>query len=126
MTAQFILAHGIKKLQPEERGGKGGYLKNDALYSMATTSTMKTQGLTAHRALDDAKAEILLVTELPDVGAAFFGDSPRIKFGIPLEAVTRYHKHMRKKHHRFREGLETRPAQGSACRALKKKVGMTW
>jgi hypothetical protein len=106
-TARVIPEYGIKKLQPEGRGGKGGYLKNDALYSMATTSTMKDQGLTAHRALDDAKAERVWVTKLPEVGAAFFGDSPRLKCGISLEAVTRYHEQY-KKHRRFREGLEGR------------------
>jgi hypothetical protein len=104
-TARVIPEYGIKKLQPEGRGGKGGYLKNDALYSMATASTMKDQGLTAHRALDDAKAERVWVTELPEVGAAFFGDSPRLKCGISLAAVTRYHEQY-KKHRRFRESLE--------------------
>ena len=104
--ARFIPQHGLVTLQHEKTddlGGPstfGGYLKNEVLYSMVTGgATMAENGLTAHRALDDAKAERAWL-RLEAVTEALYGSSPRLQCAVSL-ASFRVYSEQYEKHHAF-------------------------
>jgi len=95
-SARIIPLHKITSLQ-KQKTGKGdtitysGYQSNEMLFRLANESKgMKECGLTLHKALDDAKAERIWLTKLPQLTQALYGDNPRLQCGVSLRKFQIY------------------------------------
>ena len=97
--ARIIPKYGITALQHAKpgKGSKAGttvyhqYLNNDALYARATGGRdMQANGLTAHRATDDAKAERTWLKRLPELTAIMFGAEKK-PCGVTMAQYRAYH-----------------------------------
>ena len=97
--ARIIPKYGITALQHAKpgKGSKAGttvyhqYLNNDALYARATGGRdMQANGLTAHRATDDAKAERTRLKRLPELTAIMFGAEKK-PCGVTMAQYRAYH-----------------------------------
>jgi hypothetical protein len=96
IDGKFIIpAHNITSMQHKKSDGSvkpGSYLSNGALYELACGGQeMRSSGLTAHRATDDAKAERYWTTHLPVLTDVMFGE-PRRPCGICLDAYRTHHE----------------------------------
>ena len=93
---RIIPFHKITSLQHAKTGKGGattytGYLSNEKLFKLANEDKEMAQcKLTAHRALDDAKAERDWLTKLPQLTKALYGDNPRLECGISLQKFQIY------------------------------------
>ena len=101
-SMRLIDKYQIKSLQRES--GRASSLKQEDIFMKATGGkNMKQMGWTAHRALDDAKAERLWLTTLPEFSDMFFG-AEKVKCSISLQAFRKYHEQYQK-HRAFKKSL---------------------
>ena len=93
-SMRLIEKYQIKSLQRES--GRASSLKQEDIFMKATGGKNRKQmGWTAHRALDDAKAERLWLTTLPEFSDMFFG-TEEVKCYISLQAFRKYHEEYQK------------------------------
>jgi hypothetical protein len=94
--ARIIPLHKITSLQKQKTGKDdtitySGYQSNEMLFRLANESKgMEECGLTLHKALDDAKAERIWLTKLPQLTQALYGDTPRLQCGVSMRKFQIY------------------------------------
>ena len=101
-SMRIIDKYNISTLQ--RQSGRKKSLKQEDIFMLATGGkNMKQMGWTAHRALDDAKAERHWLTALPEFSDMFFG-AEKVKCSISLPAFRKYHEQYQK-HREFKRSL---------------------
>jgi hypothetical protein len=89
----IIIEHNVTSMRHGDGGKFTGFLKNDALFLLASKGkSMQDMKLSAHRATDDAKAERFWMMELPEMSDVMFSVEPRKACGISLASYREYHE----------------------------------